>query len=234
MQPTVPAGVTTAAEQNVLAAIGREMFFDPQNLGEQARRVVASRAKRTMDFALSLALMVVFLPALLLVALLIKVDSRGPVLFKQERYGQGKQVFLVYKFRTMHVAESSGPFVQARRDDARLTRIGWLLRRTSFDEMPQLVNVIRGEMSLVGPRPHALTMDDEFGKLLPSYADRHLVKPGMTGLAQVAGYRGPTMRYEAIIGRMMRDRIYIQRWSPWLDLKILARTPISLLLSDAF
>jgi putative colanic acid biosynthesis UDP-glucose lipid carrier transferase len=131
------------------------------------------------------------------------------------------------------VAESSGPFTQACPKDERLTRLGWLLRHTSIDELPQFLNVIRGEMSLVGPRPHAVTMDDEFARWIPAYCDRHLVRPGMTGLAQVEGFRGPTQTLEAIAGRIQHDRLYIENWSLALDLKILARTPLALMHTNA-
>ena len=127
-----------------------------------------------MDVLLAILLIVIFSPALLIIALGIVLDSRGPVFFRQERYGKDKKVFRVFKFRTMCVAESAGTFTQARRGDPRLTRLGWLLRHTSLDELPQLLNVVKGDMSLVGPRPHAVPMDDVFGTILPGYSDRHL------------------------------------------------------------
>ncbi len=203
------------------------------SLAKRAEAINGSRAKRFFDLVLAIALMTGLLPVLLTIAILIVIDCPGPVLFRQERYGRGKRVFLIYKFRTMRVMESTGGFTQACPGDERFTRIGRLLRRTSVDELPQLLNVIRGEMSLVGPRPHALPMDDAFVAAIPDFSDRHLVRPGMTGLAQVAGHRGPTPHWHAVTQRLRHDRLYIQRWSLWLDLKILARTPLALIQENA-
>jgi lipopolysaccharide/colanic/teichoic acid biosynthesis glycosyltransferase len=124
----------------------------------------------------------------------------------------------------MHVMETEGVFTQARAGDPRVTRIGRFLRSTSLDEMPQLWNVLKGEMSLVGPRPHAISMDDDFANIIRNYRDRHLVRPGLTGLAQVAGYRGPTEVVSKIAIRVRCDRLYIRKWSLWLDFVILFRT----------
>jgi len=203
------------------------------SLTSRAEAINGSPPKRLFDLVLAVALIAGLLPVLLTIALLIVIDCPGPVLFRQERYGRGKRVFLIYKFRTMRVMESTGRFTQACPGDERFTRIGRLLRRTSVDELPQLLNVVRGEMSLVGPRPHALAMDDTFARSIPDFSDRHLVRPGMTGLAQVAGYRGPTLSSHAITQRLRHDRLYIQKWSLWLDLKILARTPLALIQKNA-
>ncbi len=202
-------------------------------LERRAEFISASRSKRGLDILGAAGLLLLLFPVLMLIALMIAVDSQGPVLFRQERYGRGKRVFLLYKFRTMRVMEKSGAFTQAKAGDERVTRIGRILRRTSVDELPQLVNVLRGDMSLVGPRPHALTMDDAFSRYVPRYSDRHLVRPGMTGLAQVAGCRGPTHTREAIDERLRRDRVYIKNWSLKLDVSILVRTPRCLLHSNA-
>jgi putative colanic acid biosysnthesis UDP-glucose lipid carrier transferase len=202
-------------------------------LERRACRVTRSRAKRGLDIVGAAFAIVSLLPIFVLIALAVALDSPGPILFRQERYGERRRVFLLCKFRTMTVLEASGTFVQARARDSRFTRVGTFLRRTSLDELPQLLNVLRGEMSLVGPRPHAVAMDDSYAQFLPHYGDRHLVRPGMTGLAQVAGHRGPTYRLAAIAQRLRHDRVYIRRWSFWLDIKILAKTPWCLLHPNA-
>ena len=211
----------------------RETRLESSDLTFLAKVINKSASKRILDALFAIILIIVLFPGLLVIALGIFIDSPGPVLFRQERYGKDKKVFRVFKFRTMRVAESAGPFIQAKRGDSRLTRLGWILRHTSLDELPQLLNVVKGDMSLVGPRPHAVPMDDLFGAILPGYSDRHLVRPGITGLAQVRGYRGPTETATAISVRLRHDRAYIQRWSIWLDLKILARTPAALIHKNA-
>ena len=199
----------------------------------QAAAINASRFKRGFDACVALLLIVVLAPALLAIALAIVIDNPGPVFFRQQGYGKDKRIFRVFKFRTMRVGEPAAPFIQAAPGDPRLTRLGWLLRRTSLDELPQLLNVLTGDMSLVGPRPHAVPMDDRFGSVLSDYSDRHLVRPGMTGLAHVCGYRGPTETPLAIAERLRHDRTYIATWSVWLDLRILARTPLALIHKNA-
>lgn len=164
-------------------------------------------------------------PLLLLIAIAIKLDSRGPVLFKQRRHGFNHDVFQVCKFRTMYVAEDGAKVVQATRDDPRVTRVGRFLRRTSLDELPQLFNVVKGEMSLVGPRPHALSHNEYYSSVLARYASRHKVKPGITGWAQINGFRGETDTPEKMRLRVEHDLYYIENWSIWLDLKILFATP---------
>jgi lipopolysaccharide/colanic/teichoic acid biosynthesis glycosyltransferase len=203
-------------------------------IAEQAAKINGSILKRSLDILGASFAILFFLPLLVAVAVLIKIDSGGPVFFRQERYGVGRKTFRIWKFRTMRVLEASGPFRQAVEGDDRVTPIGRFLRRTSIDELPQLFNVLKGEMSLVGPRPHALSMDDDYAALLPNYADRHLVKPGMTGLAQIAGYRGPTPILALIAARLRFDRVYIARWSVLYDLKIIALTPIRLFGSHVF
>jgi putative colanic acid biosysnthesis UDP-glucose lipid carrier transferase len=209
------------------------VYASSDALAKRAELIEESRTKHLFDIACALVLLVSLLPVFLVIAVAVKTDSRGPVLFKQERYGRGKRVFLLYKFRTMTVLEASGSFIQARAGDVRFTRLGRFLRRTSVDELPQLLNVLKGDMSLVGPRPHAVVMDDTYARVVPNYLDRHLVRPGMTGLAQVAGHRGPTNTPDAIAERLRHDRIYIRSWSLWLDISILARTPWALLHPNA-
>lgn len=177
--------------------------------------------KSVEDYVLSALLLVALLPVMSLIALAVKLDSKGPAIFRQRRRGMNHQVFEVLKFRTMHVLEDGADIRQATRDDPRVTRVGRILRCMSLDELPQLVNVLRGEMSLVGPRPHALVHDDAFGDTVERYANRQQVKPGITGLAQISGCRGETETQEKIERRLALDLEYVNNWSLWLDLKIL-------------
>jgi putative colanic acid biosynthesis UDP-glucose lipid carrier transferase len=220
---------TTADEVERKDDLDAYLFSPNLTLSEEAVRILKSRRKRLLDLGGATLLSVFFLPALVLIALAVAVDGRGPIIFRQQRYGAFKKVFWLYKFRSMNVCESSGSFLQAKPNDIRVTPLGRILRRTSLDELPQLFNVLEGHMSLVGPRPHAVAMDDEFAPHIPCYADRHLVKPGLTGLAQVRGFRGPTDGFDKIAGRLREDRQYISGWSLALDLKILLKTPTQLL-----
>jgi lipopolysaccharide/colanic/teichoic acid biosynthesis glycosyltransferase len=159
-----------------------------------------------------------------LVALAIRLDSPGPVLFRQTRTGLNGRVFRIYKFRTMRVLEDGPEVRQACRGDARVTCVGRILRRTHLDELPQLLNVLRGEMALVGPRPHALAHDQHYGREIPAYRLRFQVKPGMTGWAQMNGARGETPTLEHMQRRVELDLWYVENRSFWLDLQILTRT----------
>ncbi len=168
-----------------------------------------------------------------LIAVAIRLDSPGPVLFRQRRAGFGSETFELLKFRSMYVdCDPDGRVPQARRNDPRVTRVGRILRRTSLDELPQLFNVLRGEMSLVGPRPHAVEHDSHYAAALSQYLSRHRVKPGLTGWAQIHGLRGETDTAEKMRQRVALDLYYIDNWSFWLDLKILCLTPFTLLLQD--
>lgn len=188
--------------------------------------------KRGMDIALSaLGLLVLALP-MACIGLIIRLTSRGPALFRQRRYGLDGQQITVYKFRTMSVQEDGDTIIQARRDDHRVTSFGAFLRRTSLDELPQLINVLQGRMSLVGPRPHAVAHNEEYRKLIKGYMVRHKVLPGITGLAQVNGCRGETSRIEEMQARINFDLEYLRRWSPALDLRILYQTVLQLLRDD--
>jgi putative colanic acid biosynthesis UDP-glucose lipid carrier transferase len=158
-----------------------------------------------------------------LIALAIRLDSPGPALFRQQRQGFDGTVFELLKFRTMR-HDPDAPFVQARAGDRRATRLGRWLRRASLDELPQLINVLRGEMSLVGPRPHPVVLNAAFMQRIRRYAARHRVKPGITGLAQVNGWRGETDTEEKMAGRACNDLYYIENWSLMLDLEIMVRT----------
>jgi putative colanic acid biosynthesis UDP-glucose lipid carrier transferase len=186
----------------------------------------APLVKSAEDLIVGTLALIVFAPVMALVALAVKIDDGGPILFRQRRHGLNKRVIHVLKFRTMRVMEDGAAVTQAISGDPRITRIGRFLRMTSLDELPQLFNVIRGEMSLVGPRPHALVHDDHFGEMLERYANRHQVKPGMTGWAQVCGLRGPTETPDKMRARVEHDLVYIQQWSLWFDLKILAMTVV--------
>jgi lipopolysaccharide/colanic/teichoic acid biosynthesis glycosyltransferase len=161
---------------------------------------------------------------LAVVSLAIKLDSSGPVVFRQHRKGFNGRSFEILKFRTMTVLENGGAIRQARRKDKRVTRMGRLLRATSIDELPQLINVLRGEMSIVGPRPHALAHDDEYATSIANYAFRHHVKPGITGWAQVNGYRGETSEIELMKKRIDLDLWYVNNWNFLLDLWVIIRT----------
>ena len=180
--------------------------------------------KRMEDRVLGTLLLLTTAPVFPFIALAIKAESTGPVFFQQSRRGLNRRIFKVIKFRTMHKHVSSPDLDQAKPGDARITYVGAILRRLSIDELPQLINVLKGDMSLVGPRPHAIVHDDKFSEELEDYANRHQVKPGMTGLAQVRGYRGETSTPEALEARVNADMEYIKTWSLGLDLSILVRT----------
>jgi len=180
--------------------------------------------KRAMDLLLALIGLVMCLPLYALIASAIKLDSRGPVFFQQQRHGFNQYTFRIFKFRTMTCLDDGAVIEQARRGDRRVTRVGALLRRWSLDELPQLINVLRGEMSLVGPRPHALAHDEHYEKLLKQYALRGRIKPGITGWAQVHGCRGETRDSEQMRRRVEYDVEYIENWELWLDIKILIMT----------
>jgi len=180
--------------------------------------------KRTFDIVLSSVALITLAPTILLAAILIKLDSRGPVFFSQLRNGFNNKEFRILKFRTMTVMEQGSEVKQATRNDKRVTRLGRWLRRSSIDELPQFLNVLRGEMSLVGPRPHAVVHDDEYKKLISRYAFRLHLKPGITGWAQVNGLRGETATVDLMEKRVDLDLWYINNWSLWLDIKILLKT----------
>jgi putative colanic acid biosynthesis UDP-glucose lipid carrier transferase len=186
-------------------------------------------AKRLSDLILGgLALLLAAVP-MTLIAALIKLTSPGPALFRQRRYGLDGHEIRVWKFRTMTVCEDGAEAVQVQPNDPRVTRLGAILRRTSLDELPQLFNVIEGSMSLVGPRPHANAQNEEFRSQIGGYMLRHKVKPGITGLAQVNGWRGLTDVPEKMRKRIEFDLRYIREWSLWLDITILARTVLVVL-----
>ena len=181
------------------------------------------------DTILAGAALVLLAPLLALVALLVRMDSPGPALFRQTRTGLNGRTFLIYKFRTMHVQEDGAVVRQARRGDARMTRLGAILRKTSLDELPQLLNVLLGDMSLVGPRPHALAHDRHYGAQISAYQHRFAVRPGITGWAQINGSRGPTPELADMQHRIELDLWYVQNRSFAMDLKILIKTALHIL-----
>lgn len=209
--------ISREAVQNGPVKPFRRVSFEPLSRSERAM-------KRSLDLTLGLAALLFLLPFLLLVAAAIFSKSGGPVIFRQQRGGLNGKPFTIWKFRTMRVLEDGEKIAQVRKSDPRVTRLGAVLRRTSIDELPQLWNVVRGDMSIVGPRPHALAHDRHYGDLVSAYSTRQCVKPGLTGLAQVEGCRGETSSVDAMEKRVLLDIAYIETWSFWLDLKIIMRT----------
>lgn len=206
----------------------------PRVRSSPATDVLDTSLKRFCDITAAVVALLIFLPAMLIIAALIKADSSGPVLFRQTRYGRNRRPFVILKFRTMY-AHPWSEGRQATRGDRRVTRVGRVLRRSSLDELPQIFNVLSGEMSLVGPRPHALWHDDVFCDLIEGYRDRYLVKPGVTGLAQITGCRGETPTKSEMLRRVEKDREYVENQSFALDLKILLLTvPALFRLDDAY
>ncbi|HUW28409.1 MAG TPA: undecaprenyl-phosphate glucose phosphotransferase [Sulfuriferula sp.] len=187
--------------------------------------------KRAFDVVTSSLILCAIAPLMVVIAALVKATSKGPVIFKQRRYGVDGDEILVYKFRSMCVCEDSQVVTQATQNDARVTRIGAILRRTSLDELPQFFNVLQGTMSIVGPRPHAVAHNEHYRKLIHGYMWRHKVKPGITGWAQINGYRGETDTIDKMEGRVIYDIAYLKSWSLWLDLTIIFKT-MKLVLKD--
>jgi len=185
--------------------------------------------KRMSDLVLCLISLPFVVPMMIVIAVLVKLSSPGPIIFRQRRYGLDGDQITVYKFRTMTVTQDGHEIEQVTREDKRVTGVGRFLRRYSLDELPQLMNVLQGRMSLVGPRPHAVAHNEEYRKLIKGYMVRHKVRPGITGLAQINGCRGETALLEEMQARVNHDLEYLRHWSPLLDLKILARTTVQLL-----
>ncbi len=188
--------------------------------------------KRSSDILLSLLILLLISPLMLLIAILIKLDSPGPVFFKQRRYGLDGEEIVVYKFRSMVVTEDGAEIAQAKKNDARVTRLGAFLRRSSLDELPQFVNVLQGRMSVVGPRPHAVAHNELYRTLIKGYMVRHKVRPGITGWAQVNGQRGETDTLEKMQARIDFDLDYLRNWALQLDLYIIFKT-IRLVFKDS-
>jgi putative colanic acid biosynthesis UDP-glucose lipid carrier transferase len=205
-RPMAVADVASAAHAVPSAAVGE------------------SAAKRFVDVLGALVALILFLPLMATIALAIKLESGGPVMFRQRRTGHRGQVFTILKFRTMTVAEDCADIRHATKGDARVTALGALLRRLSLDELPQIFNVLRGDMSLVGPRPHALAHDDHYAAMIPTYDARFRARPGLTGLAQINGLRGEIREPADMHERVAADNRYIETWSLSLDVAIVART----------
>jgi Undecaprenyl-phosphate glucose phosphotransferase len=228
---TIPASIHLGADPLLdrfhdlhLSRIGTvssvQVVRRPMALGDVA-------LKRVFDVAASAVALVLLAPVFALISLAIRLDSRGPAYFVQRRYGFNQQPFRIVKFRTMLTMDDGDVVPQASKHDPRITRVGRFLRRWNLDELPQLINVLKGDMSLVGPRPHALAHDHEYERRIALYARRHNVKPGITGLAQVNGFRGETSTDDKMQRRVDYDLAYIDRWSMWLDIKILFQTVLS-------
>ena len=191
------------------------------------KHLVEQGAKRLFDIAVSGTALLLLSPLFLLIATSIKLSSPGPVFFRQDRHCYNRKTFRIFKFRTMRQDSEAGGFRQATRNDPRVTGFGAWLRRTSLDELPQLLNVFLGDMSIVGPRPHAIAHDHDFEKRIAYYARRHNIKPGITGWAQVNGYRGETNTDEKMRARVEYDLDYLDHWSLLLDIEIMLLTIIS-------
>ncbi len=217
--------------RRVLATNGPSLTLEIQ----RAPLTLTERAvKRAVDLVMSVSAILLLLPLFALVAIAIKLDSRGPVIFKQTRKGFNANHFVIFKFRSMTVLEDGPTITQARPGDKRVTRIGKLLRSSSIDELPQLFNVLKGDMSIVGPRPHAIAHDDAYKAVIAEYAWRHHVKPGITGWAQVNGFRGETRRLELMAERIKLDLYYINHWSLRFDFSIILRTCFEVLRNQAY
>jgi putative colanic acid biosynthesis UDP-glucose lipid carrier transferase len=188
--------------------------------------------KRLSDLVFSALILTLIAPLLAGIAIAVKATSTGPVIFKQRRYGLDGEEILVYKFRSMTVTEDGGSIQQATKDDARITPLGAFLRKTSLDELPQFVNVLQGRMSIVGPRPHAVAHNEIYRKLIKGYMVRHKVKPGITGWAQINGFRGETEALSKMQGRIDYDLDYLRNWSLRLDIHIILRT-VRLVVKDS-
>jgi len=188
--------------------------------------------KRAMDIVLASIGLLLIWPLLAAIAVGVKLSSKGPILFKQHRYGLNGEEITVYKFRSMTVCENGSEVKQATRRDSRITPFGRFLRSTSLDELPQIINVLEGKMSLVGPRPHAVAHNEEYRKLIQGYMFRHKVRPGITGWAQVNGLRGETETIDKMSKRIEYDLDYMRHWSLWMDIKIIFKT-VALVFGDS-
>jgi putative colanic acid biosynthesis UDP-glucose lipid carrier transferase len=180
--------------------------------------------KRISDVVIAALIQIMLLPVMAVIAVAVKLSSPGPIIFRQRRYGLNGEEILVYKFRSMTVAEDGAKVVQAKKGDQRVTKVGAFLRKSSLDELPQFINVLQGRMSIVGPRPHAVAHNEQYRKLIKGYMLRHKVKPGITGWAQVNGLRGETETLDKMEARINYDLDYLRKWSLWLDLWIILRT----------
>jgi putative colanic acid biosynthesis UDP-glucose lipid carrier transferase len=215
-------------EDRFMLALALALSLDPQEIGhvvyDSPFRGLRRMLKRLEDICLACAFIMMCAIPMLAIAFSIKLGSKGPVLFKQKRHGEDGSEFFVFKFRSMGVMEDGAAVVQAQRNDPRVTPIGKFIRRTSLDELPQFFNVLLGDMSLVGPRPHAVAHNELYRTKIREYMRRHKVKPGITGWAQVNGLRGETDTLDKMVARVEHDIFYIRNWSLWLDVKIIFLT----------
>jgi putative colanic acid biosynthesis UDP-glucose lipid carrier transferase len=190
--------------------------------------------KRCLDIGLASFALLMLAPLMITAAILVKLDTPGPVIFRQSRRGFNGKPFQIWKFRSMTVTENGATLTQATKQDKRVTRVGRFLRQTSIDELPQLWNVLRGEMSLVGPRPHALAHDNYYDQVISKYVYRHHMKPGLTGWAQANGFRGETPTIDLMEKRVEYDVWYVSNWSIWLDIRIIFQTAVALMYQEAY
>jgi len=221
-------GEMDLSEDRYILALALALGLQPAEYGhivyDSPFRGVWRLVKRLEDLVLGTIFLTLLAPLMIAVALAVKLTSRGPVLFRQRRHGEDGVEFNVLKFRSMSVMENGAAVVQAQRNDPRITPVGAFLRRTSLDELPQFLNVLAGNMSIVGPRPHAVAHNELYRTKILEYMRRHKVKPGITGWAQVNGLRGETDTLEKMVARVEHDLQYIRRWSFWLDVKIVFLT----------
>jgi undecaprenyl-phosphate galactose phosphotransferase/putative colanic acid biosynthesis UDP-glucose lipid carrier transferase len=217
---------------------GATSVSEPAGFSIEMPRIAMSATERAIkrgcDIVLASLALCLLSPVILAGAIAVKLGSPGPVIFRQMRSGFNERKFVIYKFRTMNVLENGASIVQARKNDVRINRVGRILRKTSIDELPQLFNVLKGDMSLVGPRPHALAHDAQYKALIQNYVYRLHVLPGMTGLAQVNGFRGETAKLSDMKQRVDFDVLYVKNWSLWLDIWIMLRTPLALVFGRAY
>jgi Undecaprenyl-phosphate glucose phosphotransferase len=221
-------------------ATQRTLHFDQIKAGSyygyEVQRAPLTRSeraiKRLMDISMASFALIALSPVFIFTSIAILIESGRPVFFRQDRKGFGGRPFKILKFRSMRVQENGPDIKQAESSDPRITPLGKVLRRTSIDELPQLINVLKGEMSIVGPRPHAIAHDNFYDRIIATYAFRHHVKPGITGWAQVNGFRGNTAQLALMEGRVEHDIWYINHWSPWLDLRIMIKTALEVLWHD--
>jgi len=226
LQKELPA--TPSFNPPPIAALHGRVGYRTGQRSRTRASVVGGVSKRAFDVVVAAGVLAIISPALLGIWALVRIDSPGPGLFRQRRGGFQGRPFYIYKFRTMRMTEGRA-IIQAKQGDDRATKLGRLLRRFSIDELPQLINVLLGDMAIVGPRPHALAHDREFSTVDRRYAGRHRARPGITGLAQVSGSRGPTDTREKILDRMNFDLTYVTNWSWATDVKIILRTAMVVL-----
>lgn len=230
----LPARIEICVAHAEIQALQSHLLLSPGqilvNIIDSPQDAWGRMVKRGMDIVLGSIFLVLAAPVMIAAAIAIKLESKGPIFFRQDRHGWNHSIISIWKFRSMHVQENGAVIKQAVHNDPRVTKVGRFLRKTSIDELPQLFNVLMGEMSLVGPRPHAVAHNVQYSEAIDSYAYRHKVKPGITGWAQVNGLRGNSEDISKMIARAEADIWYIRNWSLLLDIKIMLLTPVMMLL----